>query len=56
MRINKLKIDDVISLSGYDWKVVDSYITHESGVFYNDRLTIVNLETGETIDCANSFS
>ena len=56
MKIKKLKIDDVISLSGCDWKAIDSYITYETGMFYKDRLKLMNLKTGETIDCANSFS
>lgn len=55
MKIKKLKIDDVISLSGCDWKVIDSYITYETGMFYKDRLKLMNLKTGETIDCLTHF-
>ena len=56
MIIKKLKVDDVISLSGCDWKVINTYQTLNNRFLYKDRITMINLETGETIDCANSFS
>lgn len=56
MDIKKKQLGDIIEFGNSKWKVIRTYTTDNPELFYKDRLTMVNLETGETIDCANSFS
>lgn len=56
MDIKKKRINDIVELGNKRFKVIDVYTTDRPEIFYKDRLTMINLETGETIDCANSFS
>lgn len=54
--IKKKQLNDIVELGNTKWKVINVYTTDNPELFYKDRLTMINLETGETIDCANSFS
>lgn len=55
MDIKKKKLNDIVTLGITKWKVIKAYTTDNPNLYYKDRITMVNLETGETIDCANSF-
>lgn len=56
MDIKKKQLNDIVELGNTKWKVIKTYTTDNPELFYKDRITMINLETGETMDCANSFS
>lgn len=56
MDIKKKKPNDIVELGNTKWKVIKVYTTDNPELFYKDRITMVNIETGEITDCANSFS
>lgn len=56
MNIKKKQLNDIVELGTTKWKVIKVYTTDNPELFYKDRIIMINLETGETIDCANSFS
>lgn len=51
----KVKVGDIIEMGLTKWKVVRVYKTDNPKLFYKDRITMINIETGEELDCANTF-
>ena len=51
----KVKVGDIIERGKTKWKVVKLYETDNPELFYKDRITMINIETGEELDCANTF-
>lgn len=56
MEIQKKKLNDIVELARKKWKVVDVYTTQNTNFYYKDRMIMINIETGQKINCANSLT
>lgn len=51
----KVKVGDIIERGLTKWEVIRLYETDNPECFYKNRITMINIETGEILDCANTF-
>lgn len=55
MDIKKKKPNDIVELANKKWKVIITY-TANKNFYYKDRMIMINVETGQKINCANSLT